>query len=84
MHAWEMMQAGSATALLPADEFMDGATQAMKNGTDPGGMDVTSLKGLLGTGLSADTPAWCHATSPTPTRSLVCVGNFFLTFFSLY
>lgn len=28
MHAWEMMQAGSATALLPADEFMDGATQA--------------------------------------------------------
>ena len=27
MHAWEMMQAGSATALLPADEFMDGATQ---------------------------------------------------------
>jgi len=28
MQAWEMMQAASARALLPPDEFMDGATQA--------------------------------------------------------
>lgn len=52
----------------------------MKNGTDPGGMDVTSLKGLLGTGLSADTPAWCYATSTT--QNLVVSAIFFSFFLS--